>query len=168
MLRDLIYVKTCLNISRLSSINPHNDCHKKNMMLIFIAMNDRAIKFLSKPLKVIPSWMQGAGLGLFLGHVVENNPEFRERLEEIDDKYFLFEATDVDQRFYLYVKDNNIKVKLHHADEPNVIMKGDFSILMGLMMSKVDPDTVFFSRKLEITGDTATALCFKNILDSME
>jgi predicted lipid carrier protein YhbT len=47
-------------------------------------------------------------------------------------------------------------------------MKGEFSVLLGLMMSKVDPDTVFFSRKLEITGNTATALCFKNILDSIE
>ena len=123
---------------------------------------------MSKPLKVIPTWMQGEGLGLFLDHVVENSPEFRERLEEIDDKYFLFVATDVEQSFYLHIKDNAIKVKLHHPDPPNVTMKGEFSILMGLMTRKVDPDTVFFSRKLEISGDTATALCFKNILDSIE
>ena len=138
------------------------------MVILFIIMNDRAIKFMSKPLKVIPSWMQGAGLGLFLDHVVENSPEFRERLEEINDKYFLFVATDVEQQFYLHIKDNVIKVKLHHPDPPNVTMKGEFSILLGLMTRKVDPDTVFFSRKLEISGDTATALCFKNILDSIE
>lgn len=131
-------------------------------------MDDRAIKFMSKPLKIIPSWMQGAGLGLFLDHVVENSPEFKERLEEIDDRYFLFEATDVGQRFYLHIKDNTIKVKLHHPDPPDVTMKGEFSVLMGLMTRKIDPDTVFFSRKLEITGDTAAALCFKNILDSIE
>ena len=131
-------------------------------------MNEKVIEFVSKSLKVIPSWMQGAGLGLFLEHVLEHNPGFRERLEEIDDNYFLFEATDIGQRFYLHIKDNNIKVKLHYRKEPDVVMKGKFSVLVGLLMSKVDPDNVFFSRQLQITGNTATALNFKNILDSIE
>ncbi|MDH3975115.1 MAG: SCP2 sterol-binding domain-containing protein [Deltaproteobacteria bacterium] len=131
-------------------------------------MNENLITMASKPLKLIPAWMQGAGLGLFLAHVLENNPEFKERLEEIDDNYFLFESTDTGQKFYLYVKDKNITVKLHHKDEPDVVMKGEFPVLVGLLLSKVDPDNVFFSRRLEISGNTATALCFKNILDSIE
>ncbi|MBE9536861.1 MAG: SCP2 sterol-binding domain-containing protein [Proteobacteria bacterium] len=131
-------------------------------------MNKKMIDLASRPLKFIPSWMQGAGLGLFLAHVVENNPDFRERLSDIDGKHFLFEATDVGQRFFLYIKDKAITVKVHYHETPDVTMKGEFSVLLGLMMSKVDPDTVFFSRKLEITGNTATALCFKNILDSIE
>lgn len=122
----------------------------------------------SKPLKFVPAWMQGAGLGLFLAHVLENNPGFKERLEEIDDNYFLFESTDTGQKFYLYIKDKDITVKLHHKDEPDVVMKGEFSVLVGLLLSKVDPDNVFFSRRLQISGNTATALCFKNILDSIE
>ena len=131
-------------------------------------MNEKAIHYASRPLKFIPALLQAAGLGLFLDHVVENNPEFRERLEEIDDTHFLFEATDIGKRFYLHIKDKAIKVKLHHPAPPDVVMKGEFSVLLGLLTSKVDPDTVFFSRKLEISGNTATALCFKNILDSME
>jgi len=128
-------------------------------------MNEKVIEFASKPLKVIPSWMQGAGLGLFLEHVLEHNPDFRDRLEEIDDNYFLFEATDIGQRFYLYIKDKKIKVKLHHKEEPDVVMKGDFSVLVGLLLSKVDPDNVFFSRKLQISGNTATALNFKLLFE---
>lgn len=131
-------------------------------------MNENLINIASKPLKLVPAWMQGAGLGLFLAHVLENNPEFRERLEEIDDNYFLFESTDTGQKFYLYIKDKNITVKLHHRDEPDVVMRGEFSVLVGLLLSKVDPDNVFFSRRLQISGNTATALCFKNILDSIE
>jgi O2-independent ubiquinone biosynthesis accessory factor UbiT len=131
-------------------------------------MNEKLIEMAGRPLKFIPSFLQGVGLGLFLDHVIENNPEFKERLGEIDDNHFLFEATDVGQRFYLYIKDNAIKVKLHHLDPPDVTMKGEFSVLMGLLLSTVDPDTVFFSRKLQISGNTATALCFKNILDSIE
>ncbi len=131
-------------------------------------MNEKMIDLASRPLKFIPSWVQGAGLGLFLAHVVENNLDFKERLSDIDDKHFLFEATDIGQRFFLYIKDKTIRVKVHYHETPDVTMKGEFSVILGLMMSKVDPDTVFFSRKLEITGNTATALCFKNILDSIE
>lgn len=131
-------------------------------------MNEKLINMASRPLKFVPAWMQGAGLGLFLAHVLENNPEFKERLEEIDDNFFLFESTDTGQKFYLYIKDKNITVKLHHKEEPDVVMKGEFSVLVGLLLSKVDPDNVFFSRKLQISGNTATALCFKNILDSIE
>ena len=131
-------------------------------------MNEKIIDLVSKPLRFVPSWVQGAGLGLFLAHVLENHPGFKERLGEIDDNYFLFEATDIGQKFYLYIKDNNITVKIHHKEEPDVVMKGEFSVLVGLLMSTVDPDNVFFSRKLQISGNTATALCFKNILDSME
>ena len=130
-------------------------------------MYEKAITYASKPLKFIPPLAQGIGLGLFLDHVVENNSDFRERLTEIDDRYFLFEATDTGQRFFLHIKDKRIKVKLHLKEAPHVTMKGDFAILMGLLLSKVDPDNVFFSRQLQISGDTATALCFKNILDSI-
>ena len=131
-------------------------------------MNERLIDLASRPLRFIPSWMQGAGLGLFLDHVVEHNPGFRERLSEIDGTFFLFEATDIGQRFYLHIRDHRITVKLHHKAPPDVVMKGEFSVLVGLLLSKVDPDNVFFSRRLQISGNTATALCFKNILDSIE
>ncbi len=131
-------------------------------------MNENLIKYASKPLKYIPSWMQGAGLGLFLDHVVENNPGFKERLEEMDDTHFLFEATDIGKKFYLHIKDNRITVKVHRKGEPDVVMKGDFPVLVGLLTSTVDPDNVFFSRRLQISGNTAKALCFKNILDSIE
>ena len=131
-------------------------------------MNERIIRYASRPLRFIPTWMQGAGLGIFLDHVVESNPDFRERLVEVDDNHFLFEATDIGKKFYLHIKDGRIRVKVHHPSPPDVIMKGEFSVLVGLLLSSVDPDTVFFSRRLQISGNTATALCFKNILDSIE
>ena len=46
-------------------------------------------------------------------------------------------------------------------------MKGETSVLFRLLLGKEDPDTVFFSRRLEIEGDTAAAICFKNILNSL-
>ncbi len=39
--------------------------------------------------------------------------------------------------------------------------------LLDVFTGRVDPDTVFFSRRLEITGDTAAAVHFKNILAAL-
>jgi predicted lipid carrier protein YhbT len=50
---------------------------------------------------------------------------------------------------------------------PDVTMRGNVTVLLDVLSGKVDPDTVFFSRKLEIEGDTATAIHFKNILASL-
>jgi len=46
-------------------------------------------------------------------------------------------------------------------------MSGNVAVLMDVLLGKEDPDTVFFSRKLEITGDTATAIHFKNLLAAL-
>jgi O2-independent ubiquinone biosynthesis accessory factor UbiT len=41
---------------------------------------------------------------------------------------------------------------------------GDFILLAGRLE---DPDTLFFERRLEVTGDTASGLLLRNLLDRM-
>ncbi len=124
-------------------------------------------KGLRLPLKAMPLWMEAIGMGVFISTILDRNPGFRERLAEIDDKLFLFEARDVEKRFFLHVKDRNIKVVPHSVRRPDVAMSGSASVLMEVLLGKEDPDTVFFSRKLEITGDTAAAIHLKNLLASL-
>lgn len=124
-------------------------------------------KGLRLPLKFMPLWMEAIGMGVFISTILDRNPGFRERLAEIDDKLFLFEARDVEKRFFLHVKDRNIKVVPHSVRRPDVAMSGSASVLMEVLLGKEDPDTVFFSRKLEITGDTAAAIHLKNLLASL-
>lgn len=124
-------------------------------------------KGMNLPLKAMPSWMEAIGAGVFVAHILENNPRFRQKLIEVDDKVFLFEARDVGKRFFLHIKDRDIKVHPHSSRTPDVTMSGNVSVLMDVLLGKEDPDTVFFSRKLEITGDTATAIHFKNLLAAL-
>jgi len=118
-------------------------------------------------LRFIPLWLEALVAGVFASTIIDRNPAFKERLKEIDDKIFLFEATDIGKGFYLYIKDGDIRVIPHSARNPDVTMRGETSILFGLLLGKMDPDTVFFSRKLEVSGDTAIAVHFKNILNSL-
>ena len=115
----------------------------------------------------MPLWVEAIGMGAVMGMIVDSNKRFKERLKEVDNKIFLFEATDLNKKFYLHIKNNDIKIIPHLAKAPDVVMKGETKILFGLLLGKEDPDTVFFSRKLEISGDTAAAIHFKNILNSL-
>ena len=125
------------------------------------------LKMLKLPLKLTPLWIEAIGMGAIMGVIVDSNKRFKERLREIDDKIFLFEAVDLNKKFYLRIKDGDIKIIPHLAKKPDVIMKGETKTFFGLLLGKEDPDTVFFSRKLEISGDTAAAIHFKNILNSL-
>lgn len=119
------------------------------------------------PLKAMPLWMEAIGVGVFISTILDKNPRFRERLKELDGKLFMFEAKDIGKSFYLYIKDKDIKVLPHSGRAADVAMSGSVSVLMDVLIGKVDPDTVFFSRRLEISGDTATAIHFKNILAAL-
>ena len=125
------------------------------------------LKLLKLPLNLTPLWIEAIGMGAVMGAIVDGNKRFKERLKEVDDKTFLFEAVDLNKKFYLRIKDGDIKIIPHLAKEPDVVMKGETKVFFGLLLGKEDPDTVFFSRKLEISGDTAAAIHFKNILNSM-
>jgi len=120
------------------------------------------------PLKVMPLWIEAIGVGVFIARIIETHPGFKERLAEIDGKVFLFEAKDIGKKFYLCVKDGSIKVVPHLAKRPDVTMRGTVKVLVDVLTGQEDPDTVFFSRRLEITGDTAVAIHFKNMLAALE
>ncbi len=124
-------------------------------------------KAIKTPLKATPLWMEAIGVGVFIRSVVDANPGFRNRLVDVDDKVFLFEAKDIGKRFYLHIKDGGINVVPHTRREPDVTMSGKVEVLVNVLVGRVDPDTVFFSRKLEITGDTSTAIRFKNMLAAL-
>lgn len=130
-------------------------------------LKEKALQALKLPLRLTPLWIEAIGMGAVMGAIVDGNQRLKERLKEINDKVFLFEAVDLNKKIYLRIKDGDIGIIPHLAKGPDVVMRGETKVLFGLLLGKEDPDTVFFSRRLEISGDTATAICFKNILNSL-
>ena len=47
-------------------------------------------------------------------------------------------------------------------------MRVTWPVLLQLATQQVDPDTLFFRRKLLVTGDTELGLQLKNLLDTIE
>jgi predicted lipid carrier protein YhbT len=59
-------------------------------------------------------------------------------------------------------------VVLAHDPCPDVSITGQASDFLLLATRRCDPDTLFFSRRLRITGDTELGLAVKNTLDSVD
>src|SRR3990170_8224170 len=96
------------------------------------------------PLKFIPRTLQCIGLGSFLAFELERDPSIRERLMEIDGKTFLFEATDIDKRFYMTIKGGKVAIRPNYAGNPDVTMRGETAVLAGLMLNRANPSTPQF------------------------
>ena len=52
--------------------------------------------------------------------------------------------------------------------EPDLAFAANLSAYLQLLARQEDPDTLFFNRELEITGDTELGLIVKNMLDAIE
>ncbi len=52
--------------------------------------------------------------------------------------------------------------------EPDLAFAANLSAYLQLLARQEDPDTLFFNRELEITGDTELGLIVKNMLDAVE
>src|SRR3989338_10418279 len=97
-------------------------------------LKETALKAVKVPLRFMPLWVEAIGMGAVMGMIVDSNKRFKERLKEIDNKIFLFEATDLDKKFYLHIKDNDIKIIPHTAKTPDVVMKGETKVFYGLLL----------------------------------
>lgn len=55
-----------------------------------------------------------------------------------------------------------------HIDQAQVTFSADIQSLILLANKKVDPDTLFFQRRLLVTGDTELGLSIKNFIDDYD
>lgn len=77
---------------------------------------------------------------------------------EITDLNFDFSFTLIGQKIV-------IKVPAQPAD---ATLRSDQDSMLKILHGEVDPDTLFFRRKLLITGDTELGLYIKNMIDTID
>lgn len=75
-------------------------------------------------------------------------------------------VSDADIRWNFGIKQQRLTISQSvHAD---TIIRGKFAAFILLASRRVDPDTLFFQRRLIIEGDTDLGLALKNVLDTLE
>lgn len=77
------------------------------------------------------------------------------------------EVTDLELVFSLSCCRQRLRVQM--PDQPaEVSFRSDVQSILDIIHRTADPDTLFFRRKLLITGDTELGLELKNLLDRIE
>lgn len=62
----------------------------------------------------------------------------------------------------------NQRLQISERDDADVWFRGNANDLLLIAARKVDPDTLFFQRRLVIEGDTELGLEVKNLMDAIE
>jgi len=127
------------------------------------------LKILPQPdifLRPLPGFAQAQVLEhlinrIFAGHALA-------QLQPLAGKHLLFCTPGGELALIMHISEQRIHISQHKSTSPDVTIRGDIMALMALCFGLEDSDSMFFSRRLLMTGDTAVGLMFKNILTNLD
>jgi predicted lipid carrier protein YhbT len=98
------------------------------------------------------------------------HPRLFQNLERLDAASICFEPSDVPHRFLLtFGRDGNSFVVMDSKqDACDARIKGKLDTLLNMLEGRIDGDKLFFSRDIEISGNTAAVVALRNTLDREE
>lgn len=95
----------------------------------------------------------------------QHAPLFR-RLTHLAPATILIDPTDTPHGFLLTIAADEVRLALAGKASPaSTRISGSLATLLHLLDGRIDSDTLFFSRDVTISGDTAVAVGFRNTLD---
>lgn len=89
-------------------------------------------------------------------------------LHRLEGRSLRIHVADAGLRFDYTWRDGAFRAARHDVAEPDLTFRADAWDFHCLLQRREDPDTLFFSRRLVIEGDTELGLMVKNTLDSID
>ncbi|MBD8526208.1 ubiquinone anaerobic biosynthesis accessory factor UbiT [Pseudomarimonas arenosa] len=87
-------------------------------------------------------------------------------LQAIEGRWLAIEAEDLSWRIVVRVR--NSRIELLPSDQPaEASVRGSVTDLLLLASRLEDADTLFFQRRLQLTGNVELGLCARNLLDQL-
>ncbi|WP_082633182.1 ubiquinone anaerobic biosynthesis accessory factor UbiT [Lacimicrobium alkaliphilum] len=120
-----------------------------------------AVRLLSR----IPAMVQQPCAGRLL-NLALHQPLDEGELDFLAGKVIRITLTDIPKSWFISLRDKRLEV--HLCGKEDACISGELENFLALACQQVDPDTLFFQRKLCISGDTELGLYVKNLLDSLE
>ena len=125
----------------------------------------RQLTPLSLLLRTLPSQVHSELLARLFNHLLKGQ-SVAEYLPELNGKCLSIVITDTRTELRFMIRDGRIARATQQAWDARI--QGRLAEFWLLATRSEDPDTLFFSRRLNIEGDTETGLHIKNLLDSMD
>lgn len=123
-------------------------------------------KRVSDILSVLPKYPQTLlfvhAVNLALGSTLRS-----EVMQPLQSKLISIRVTDAGVAFYFTLRSLGL-VACRRIREPDLTISASAYDFLMLALRKEDPDTLFFSRRLCMEGDTELGLLVKNTLDALE
>ncbi|UCV19126.1 ubiquinone anaerobic biosynthesis accessory factor UbiT [Ferribacterium limneticum] len=116
----------------------------------------------------LPQWPHALVLVAGLNAALKMKLLPESELALLEDKLFRIRILDTGgEASYTYVN-GLFRPVFKPQREPDLAFAANLSAYLQLLSRQEDPDTLFFNRELEITGDTELGLIVKNMLDAVE
>jgi O2-independent ubiquinone biosynthesis accessory factor UbiT len=127
-------------------------------------MSPRFPPLLALPLSRVPPRLSGGALALALEKIFAT-PLAAGELDFLAGKILAISVSDARLDLALSLKNGRLRAVSGGAD---VHISGSMYDFLLLASRREDPDTLFFKRRLRLSGDTELGLAIKNFLDSLE
>lgn len=116
----------------------------------------------------LPQWPHALTLTLGLNAALKMRLLPEADLAALDDKLFRVRVLDTGGEACFTYRGGLFRPVFRPDREPDLAFAAHLSAYLQLLARQEDPDTLFFNRELEITGDTELGLVVKNMLDAVE
>lgn len=116
----------------------------------------------------LPQWPHAIALVAGLNAALKMNLLPEAELFLLEDKLFRVRINDTGGEASYTYRNGMFRPVFRPAREPDLAFAANLSAYLQLLARQEDPDTLFFNRELEITGDTELGLVVKNMLDAVE
>ncbi|PKM19616.1 MAG: sterol-binding protein [Gammaproteobacteria bacterium HGW-Gammaproteobacteria-15] len=87
-------------------------------------------------------------------------------LSFLQDKSVVVSVADIVLEFGISLNGKQLQVQLQPPQQ-DLLLKAELADFIAMISNQVDPDTLFFRRRLQMLGDTELGLYCKNLLDSI-
>lgn len=116
----------------------------------------------------LPQWPHALHLVLCLNAAKALKLLPEDTLEALEGRSFQVQVRDTGGTARFTYRGGRFVPQFAPTGAPDIAFSADLSTYLQLLARQEDPDTLFFSRALEITGDTELGLLIKNMLDAVE
>ena len=116
----------------------------------------------------LPQWPHALALVAGLNAALKMKLLPEDELSALEDKLFRIRVLDTGGEASYTYRGGLFRPVFRPEREPDLAFAANLSAYLQLLARQEDPDTLFFNRELEITGDTELGLIVKNMLDAVE
>jgi predicted lipid carrier protein YhbT len=120
---------------------------------------------LAAPLRLVPASVMGRGSQVVVDAVLAE-PLASGSLDHLDGRRVAVEVTDLEIRWVVAIRERRAMV-LEPGAKAEATVRGSATDLLLLASRHEDADTLFFQRRLQLTGDVELGLTVRNLLDQL-